>query len=171
MGSEKLIPRFPLSHISTARALSRAEAGSERSVRELGHFPRPDSSWNSPMKLLLQRAVGAGPRRARSRSASSGGREAVAPQCPLRSVPTAPRGGGSRLSPVYPPEWDAYCRPQPAVPSLPAPSASRHSQSSSRSWHSSPRPSSSLPGAGAGAGDPRLPAALAGGSAGRERRD
>lgn len=48
-GSEKLIQRFPLSHISTARPLSRAELGRERIVKEMGRFQCPTSvelSWN-----------------------------------------------------------------------------------------------------------------------------
>lgn len=48
-GSEKLIPRFPLSHISTARPLSRAELGGERIVKEMGHFQcltLVELSWN-----------------------------------------------------------------------------------------------------------------------------
>lgn len=73
LGSEKLIQRFPLSHISTARPLSRAELGSERIVKEMGRFQCPTSaelSWNSPIKLLLPWGVGAGLWRAWRRSAS-----------------------------------------------------------------------------------------------------
>lgn len=170
MGSEKLIPRFPLSHISTARALSRAEAGSERSTRT-GALPAPGLQLERPHEAAFTAGGGSrppqSPEQMGQRRGQGSGHSAVSPS--LR--PRCPSRRWLRRSPVHPPEWDAYCRPQPAVPSLPAPSASRHSQSSSRSWHSSPRPSSSLAGAGAGAGDPRLPAALAGGSAGRERRD
>lgn len=133
LGSEKLIPRFPLSHISTARALSRAEPGSERRVREPGHFPRPDSSWNRSMKLLLQRAVGAGPRRARGGTASSGGREAVTPRCRLRSIPATPRGGGSWRSPVTCPATRAVAAPSGAAAERMLTAA--RSRRCLRSWH------------------------------------
>ena len=68
-----MIQRFPLSHISTARPLSRAELGNERIVKEMGRSQCPTStelSWNSPIKLLLPWGVGAGLWRAWRRSAS-----------------------------------------------------------------------------------------------------